>query len=57
MKEKRPPQTPVTYEQGLAMAKKIGAVKYIECSALTHEGVDDVFNEAIKAVLYPLEKI
>ena len=45
--------TPITYNQGLQMAKDIGAAKYVECSAKTGEGVDDVFDEAIKAVLYP----
>uniref|UniRef100_A0A8B9Z1Z4 small monomeric GTPase n=1 Tax=Bos mutus grunniens TaxID=30521 RepID=A0A8B9Z1Z4_BOSMU len=33
LKEKK--LTPITYPQGLAMAKEIGAVKYLECSALT----------------------
>ena len=28
---------PITYEQGLQMMEEIGAVKYLECSALTQE--------------------
>ena len=28
---------PITHEQGLQMMKKIGAVKYLECSAFTQE--------------------
>ena len=28
---------PITNEQGLQMMKKIGAVKYLECSAFTQE--------------------
>uniref|UniRef100_A0A2K5XCJ0 Rho-related GTP-binding protein RhoG n=1 Tax=Mandrillus leucophaeus TaxID=9568 RepID=A0A2K5XCJ0_MANLE len=28
--------TPITYLQGLAIAKETGAVKYLECSAFTH---------------------
>merc|ERR1712071_553015 len=31
--------SPITYPQGLAMAKEVGAVKYLECSALTQKGL------------------
>ena len=44
---------PVTYPQGLAMASTIGAVQYVECSALTQKGLKNVFDEAIRAVLSP----
>ncbi|THU85425.1 hypothetical protein K435DRAFT_843281 [Dendrothele bispora CBS 962.96] len=40
-------QTTISSQQGAAIAKEIGA-KYIECSAKTGRGVQDVFNLALK---------
>lgn len=45
--------TTITYTEGLAMATETGAVKYLECSALTQRGLKTVFDEAIRAVLCP----
>jgi len=44
-------QAPVRYEEGQQMANKIGAIRYIECSALTKDGVRKVFEEATRAAL------
>ncbi|MES1912196.1 MAG: Rho GTPase protein rac1 [Cercozoa sp. M6MM] len=41
----------IAEEEALAMQKQIGAVKYLECSALTQEGLKNVFDEAIRAAL------
>ncbi|KIO31880.1 hypothetical protein M407DRAFT_14036 [Tulasnella calospora MUT 4182] len=54
LRERR--MSPVTYSQGVAMAKEIGAVKYLECSARTQKGLKNVFDEAIRAVLNPVPK-
>ncbi|XP_044034877.1 ras-related C3 botulinum toxin substrate 1-like isoform X2 [Siniperca chuatsi] len=51
LKEKK--LSPIIYPQGLAMAKEISSVKYLECSALTQRGLKTVFDEAIRAVLCP----
>ncbi|PVV01124.1 hypothetical protein BB560_004469, partial [Smittium megazygosporum] len=51
LREKR--MAPITYPQGLQMAKEISAVRYLECSALTQKGLKNVFDEAIRAVLTP----
>ena len=35
------------------MAKEIGAVKYVECSAKINKNLAPVFQEAIRSVLKP----
>ncbi|XP_078487407.1 rhoA protein [Ciona intestinalis] len=44
-------QSAVSNEDGMAMAEKIGAYGYMECSARTKEGVREVFELATKAAL------
>ena len=38
-------ESPITIEQGEKLASKLGAVKYVECSALTQKGLKNVFQE------------
>ena len=47
LKERR--LAPITHEQGLQMQHEIGAVKYLECSALTGKGLEEVFYQAVSA--------
>ena len=49
LKDKR--LAPITYPQGLALAKDLGAIRYLECSALTQEGLKNVFDKAILTAL------
>jgi len=46
----------VKYEDGKAMAERIGAYAYIECSAKTKDGVREVFETATKAALQSKKK-
>ena len=52
-KLRRQNQEPISYKDGLDMAKRIGAVQYFECSSLTRTGMNDIFDGAIRVVLYP----
>jgi len=45
-------QQPISFEQGEDLAKKLKAVKFIECSAYTGHNLKMVFDEAVKAVLF-----
>ena len=45
--------SPVSTSQGNAQARDIGAVEYLECSALEQKGLKDVFDQAIRTVLDP----
>jgi len=54
LRERR--MAPISYQAGIAMQKDIGAVKYLECSALSQKGLKNVFDDAIRAVLNPQPK-
>jgi len=41
----------ITPEESQARQREIGAVSYMECSALTQEGLKNVFDEAIRAAM------
>jgi Rho family protein len=46
----------VTSREANQIADEIGARKYLECSSLSGEGVDDVFEAATRAALLTFEK-
>ena len=47
---------PVNTEDGMQLARELGAYKYIECSALTQQGLKGVFDDSIRCVLDALKK-
>ncbi|KAG5955187.1 hypothetical protein E4U57_003656 [Claviceps arundinis] len=46
----------LTPHDGEAAAREVGARRYLECSSLSGEGVDDVFEAATRAALLTFEK-
>ena len=47
---------PVNSEDGMQLAREPGAYKYIECSALTQQGLKGVFDDSIRCVLDAMKK-
>jgi len=48
-------QSMVELDAANKQAKEVGAAKYLECSALTQEGLKQVFDDAIRAATAPKE--
>lgn len=44
-------KSPITEEEANNMVKELGAIKYLECSALTRQGLKNVFDEALTSVV------
>ena len=47
-KSKESRLVPISHERGKNLAKEVGAIKYMECSALEKVGLKDLFDEAIR---------
>ncbi len=48
-REKKGPT--INYDQGLEVARRIGALRYLECSAMRNRGVNEAFTEAARVAL------
>ncbi|GAB7336964.1 hypothetical protein MBLNU457_g2390t2 [Dothideomycetes sp. NU457] len=46
-----PKKPMIDYKQGLAVAEKIRALRYLECSAMKNRGVNEAFTEAARVAL------
>ena len=46
-------EEPISHQQGVSLAKKIGAVKFFECSSLTRTGMNEIFNGVLHVFIYP----
>jgi Rho family protein len=41
----------ISYDQGLEVARRINALRYLECSAMRNRGVNEAFTEAARVAL------
>lgn len=41
----------INYDAGLEVARRIGALRYLECSAMRNRGVNEAFTEAARVAL------
>ena len=41
----------ISYDQGLEVARRIHALRYLECSAMRNRGVNEAFTEAARVAL------
>lgn len=46
----------ITPHQGQCLAKEIGAEGYTECSALTQNGLKEMFDDVMRGVLFPRKR-
>ncbi len=49
-------EVPVTKAQGQALCDELKGFKYLECSAMTQEGLKQVFDESIRCVIQSQRK-
>jgi Ras-related C3 botulinum toxin substrate 1 len=49
-------QQPISFSEAQNLANELGAYRYLECSALTQQGLKHVFDGAIRCVLEQNQK-
>jgi Rho family protein len=49
--EPQPEKAMINYDEGLKVAEKIKALRYLECSAMRNRGVNEAFTEAARVAL------
>eukprot|EP01105_Mastigella_eilhardi_P000472 TRINITY_DN10564_c1_g1_i1.p2 TRINITY_DN10564_c1_g1~~TRINITY_DN10564_c1_g1_i1.p2 ORF type:complete len:160 (+),score=52.50 TRINITY_DN10564_c1_g1_i1:303-782(+) len=54
--QSRSKRGPITAEEGAAKAKEVGAVCFMETSALTRENLTEIFETAVRTTIKPAKK-